>query len=71
MQVEIDKILKERNKTRYWLSKETGITYTNISNLANNKTSSIKFEVLESICEALECSPNDILILKKGDDMDG
>ena len=71
MKVEIDKILKEKNKTRYWLSKQTGITYTNISNLANNKTSAIKFEILESICEALDCTPCDILILEKGDDMDG
>lgn len=71
MKVEIDKILKEKNKTRYWLSKETGVTYTNISNLANNKTSSIKFEVLESICIALECMPSDVLILEKGDETDG
>lgn len=60
MNILIDSILKEKNKTRYWLSSETGITYANISNLCNNKTSSIKFEMIEKICASLECTPNDI-----------
>lgn len=60
MIITIDNILKQRNKTRYWLAKETGISYPNIKRLCDNKTTSIKFVMIDSICTTLECSPNDI-----------
>ena len=63
MYINIDKILENRGKTRYWLSKETGITYQNIKKLADNKTNSIKFELIENICNVLECTPNDLFLL--------
>ncbi|MCH4200569.1 MAG: helix-turn-helix transcriptional regulator [Clostridium tyrobutyricum] len=65
MKINIDQLLKQKNKTRYWLSKEINITYQNLCNLAENKTSSIKFEILEDICLALNCTPNDILEVTK------
>lgn len=61
MKICIDELLNEKGKTRYWLSTQTGITYPNIYKLAENKTTSLKFELLEKICIALECTPNDIL----------
>lgn len=61
MKINIDNLLKEKNKTRYWLAKEVGITYPNLCNLAENKTSSVKFDILEKICLTLECSPNDLI----------
>lgn len=64
MKILIDEILSEQNKTRYWLASETGVTYLNISNLCSGKTNSIKFTILESICNALCCSPGDILKLE-------
>jgi len=65
MKNRIDAILNERGKSRWWLSNKTGCTYANISNLCNNKTTSIKFDLLESICHALDCTPNDIFIFTK------
>ncbi len=62
MKINIDEILKQRNQSRYWLAKETGITYPNIANLCNGKTSSIKFETIDKICRVLQCTPNDIFI---------
>lgn len=64
MKILIDELLNDQNKTRYWLANETGVTYSNISNLCNNKTNSIKFSILESVCKALNCSPGDILKLE-------
>lgn len=64
MKILIDEVLKAQNRTRYWLAKETGITRLNVSNLCEQKTSSIRFEVLERICEALNCEPGDILKIK-------
>lgn len=59
--IQINKLLEEKKKTRYWLAKEVGMTHQNLTKLAKNETESIKFNLLESICNALECTPNDIL----------
>jgi putative transcriptional regulator len=59
--IDIDNILKQQHRTRYWLAKETNITYRNIVRLANNETDAIKFNNLEKICLVVNCTPNDIL----------
>lgn len=65
MFLRIDERLKELNKNRNWLHKQTNISYANIVNIANNNTSSIKWDVLERICIALECDPGEIVIMKQ------
>lgn len=65
MRILIDNVLAQQSKTRYWLSKESGITYQNIMRLCNNQTDSIKFTILERVCKVLECTPNDIIELNK------
>lgn len=65
MFLRIDERLKELNKNRNWLHKQTNISYANIMNIANNNTSSIKWDVLERICIALECNPGDIVVMKQ------
>lgn len=60
MKITIDDLLKAHDKTRYWLSKEIGLAYPNLKKLCDNETTSIKFELIEKICNALECTPNDI-----------
>lgn len=60
----IDLKLQELGKSRYWLSKETNITYPNIIKICNNQTESIKFYSLESICKALNCTLNDLFIIE-------
>ncbi|MEM4994987.1 helix-turn-helix domain-containing protein [Priestia sp. SB1] len=61
MQIKIDELLAKKDKTRYWLAKEVGVTYPNLCKLADGKTESIKFEIMEKICSKLECSPNELL----------
>lgn len=61
MIIKIDSVLKSQNKSRNWLSEETGITYANICNLCNGKTTGIQFDNLEKICNVLKCSVSDIL----------
>lgn len=57
----IDDLLTKHDKSVYWLAKETGITNNNLANLIKNKTSSISFEKLDKICEALNCDVGDII----------
>lgn len=64
MIIVIDDILKDRNKTRYWLANEVKTTYPTIMKLCNNETKLVNFDLLHRICIALECEPSDILKLK-------
>lgn len=61
MKVKINQLLESQGKTRYWLSVKTGITYANITNLCEGKTTRINFEAIDKICFALNCTPSDIL----------
>ena len=65
MIVTIDDVLKQKGKTRYWLTQQVGITYPNMKRLCDNDTSSIRFSVIESICIALECEPSDIFKIER------
>lgn len=65
MKINIDKILEKKGKTRYWLAKEIGVAYPTLMYLANNQTEGTKFDTIEKICIALNCTPNDILIITK------
>lgn len=47
--INIDKILEQKNKTTFWLSKETKIGYNNLKKIVDNKTQSIRFNNLETI----------------------
>lgn len=61
MKLIIDDKLKSKKKTRYWLSKEIGYTYKTIKKLCDNETTSIKFDLLDKICDVLDCEPGDII----------
>ena len=56
----INEILDEQNKTIYWLAQQTGIRYNTIHSLVNNKTESVKFDILDKICDILECDISEI-----------
>ncbi len=60
MHLRVLDILKEKGKTKYWLYMQMGLSYQNLNNLITNKTSGIKFENLQSLCDVLECTPNDL-----------
>lgn len=65
IRIDIDRKLQELEKNRHWLSQKTESSYSTICNLCNNKTSSISFELLEDICNVLNCNINEILIIEK------
>lgn len=65
MQIILNATLKSKNKSQYWLSKQTGIAKSTLNNLCNNKTSSIQFSVLDKICDTLNCEVSDILLHDK------
>ncbi|WP_129408103.1 helix-turn-helix domain-containing protein [Marinitoga lauensis] len=58
----VKKLLKERDKSLYWLSQKTGLSYPNLHKLIKNDTHSINFDTLDKIMKALEITDfNEIL----------
>ncbi len=62
IQINLDTILSERDMKGKELAEIVGITEANLSILRSGKAKAVRFSTLESICEALECQPGDILI---------
>ncbi len=60
MELRILEILESKNKTKYWLYKQLGMSYQNFNKMVSNQTKSIRFEILEALCQILECTPNEI-----------
>ena len=58
----INEILKKKDKTSYWLAKQCDISQNNMLKICNGETTSIRFETLEKICKALDCTPNDVFL---------
>lgn len=67
IKVKIDEILKEQDKSLYWLSQATELSYPTIHKLVGGNTKSINFDTLERICIALECDISDILEIVKSE----
>lgn len=62
--VNLDVMMAKRKMSLKKLSKEVGITNSNLSILKNNKAKAVRFSTLEAICESLDCQPGDILEYK-------
>lgn len=62
MKICIKKKLEEKQITRYELAKRLGLTYSTIDNMYKGNATSIKFDTLESLCQILDCFPDEILI---------
>jgi putative transcriptional regulator len=61
--IRIDELLEERERTFYWLAKETGISHSTLWRLKKGKALGINFVTLKSICQVLACQPGDVLRL--------
>jgi len=54
-------LLDERGMTLVQLAAATGITVANLSVLKNGRARAIRFSTLTAVCDALGCSPGDLL----------
>jgi putative transcriptional regulator len=59
--VNLDVMMAKRKISLNELSEKVGLTLANLSILKNGKAKAIRFSTLESVCEALNCQPGDIL----------
>jgi putative transcriptional regulator len=59
--VKLDDVLHRRRMSLTDLSERIGLTLANLSILKTGKARAIRFSTLDSICQALQCQPGDIL----------
>ena len=62
--VTLDIMLARRKMTLSALSERTGIQLNNLSILKNGKAAVIKLDYLLRLCAVLNCTPNDILMIR-------
>lgn len=59
--VNIDVMMARRKMSSGELAEKIGITPANLSILKTGKAKAIRFSTLDALCEALECTPGDVL----------
>ena len=61
IRIRIDELLKQHERSFYWLAKETGVSHTTLWRLKKDKAQGITVNTLEKICQALKCQPGEVL----------
>jgi putative transcriptional regulator len=61
IKLHLSKIMGERRIRARKLAEQTGMMPTTLSMLYNEKVEGIRFETLDKLCAALECSVGDLL----------
>lgn len=60
VRLNVQALLEKKGKTRYWLYKQLGMSYQNFKNMVDNKTQSIRYDRIETLCLLLDCTPNEL-----------
>lgn len=61
----IEKLLRKKNKTKYWLCQKMNITSRNLNRIIHNETTSISFKYIQDFCQYLDCSIEELITIKK------
>ena len=62
IKLRLAELLAEREKTIYWLSKETGIRYATLWQMNKGEVDRISTGALDLICDVLDCELGDLLV---------
>ena len=61
IELKLDVVMADRRMSLNELAERIGISNVNLSKIKNNKVTAVRFSTLAGICEALDCTPGDIL----------
>lgn len=67
VRVHLDRMLAARGMTLVELSEQVGVSVVNLSVLKNGRARAIRFSTLTAICEALGCTPGELLEVEPGE----
>ena len=59
--INLDVMMAKRKISLNELAEKIGITAPNLSILKTGKAKAVRFSTLDSICNALDCTPGDVL----------
>jgi putative transcriptional regulator len=62
--VHLDELLQAQGMTLVELSSRVGVTVVNLSILKNGHARAIRFRTLTAICDALGCTPGELLSIQ-------
>jgi putative transcriptional regulator len=65
VEVHLDRLLAARGMTLVELSERVGISVVNLSVLKNGRARAIRFSTLTALCDALDCTPGDLLTVRE------
>jgi putative transcriptional regulator len=58
----LDEVLKKKEKTAYQVAKNTGLHQSVVSKLRRNEAKMIALDVLDRLCDELDCKPSDLIV---------
>lgn len=61
VRLKVSEILKEQGKSDYWLMKRLNMCYRNYTNMVTGVTKSIRYDILDQLCNLLNVSISDLL----------
>jgi putative transcriptional regulator len=65
IRVNLDLLLVKRRMSLTELADKVGITMANLSILKRSKAKAIRFSTLVALCEALDCTPGELLDIEE------
>jgi len=65
MKIGLNQILDAKGISQNRMAKDTGISVSTLRNLNHNRTTRISLDILEKICNYLDCGVEDILLVEK------
>lgn len=67
IKLDIQHLILTKYKSQAAFAEATDLSLPSVSKICSGNMTSIRFETLEKICEALECTPNDLLTSDKNE----
>ena len=67
IELNIKQLMDKDNRTKYWLVKKLETDYRFVTKLIENETKSITFQMIGKLCDIFDCTPNDLIKVKKFD----
>lgn len=64
VKVNIEKLLKDNNRSKYWLCNQMNITMRNLNRVILGATTSISFKYIEDFCKYLNCTPAELFTVE-------
>ncbi len=63
IKLNLQELLRDNNKTTYWLYKQLGLSYNSTKRLINGQSKAINFKNIEKLCSLFNCTPNELFTL--------